>query len=44
MCTKRVLEFKVPATSAMLIAKLARLQPTEVSTRQPFMACHELEA
>uniref|UniRef100_A0A8V1AN22 RING-type E3 ubiquitin transferase n=1 Tax=Gallus gallus TaxID=9031 RepID=A0A8V1AN22_CHICK len=28
-CTKRVLEFKVPATSAMLIAKLARLQPTE---------------
>uniref|UniRef100_A0A669PUC8 RING-type E3 ubiquitin transferase n=2 Tax=Phasianus colchicus TaxID=9054 RepID=A0A669PUC8_PHACC len=29
-CIRRVLEFKIPAASAMLIAKVARLQPTEV--------------
>ncbi|XP_015735182.1 E3 ubiquitin-protein ligase RNF213 isoform X2 [Coturnix japonica] len=28
--TRRVLDFKIPVTSAMLIAKVARLQPTEV--------------
>lgn len=38
---KRVLDFKVPATSAMLVAKVAKLQPTEVSTRQSFTACQE---